>query len=91
MPGDLAVVYTTKAYTFSEGHELRASKCLLCREPVGGEEFLIAGVAALAGEPCTCGGIVSDVWLVHASHAPITPELLCDPIRRALDCDDRHH
>lgn len=84
--GQVAIVYCNEAFTFDPGHRMRASHCLICSECIGGEPAAVVGAAALMGEACRCGGIVSDVFLVHAAHLPLPPAELQAAIRRGLEC-----
>lgn len=84
--GQIAIVYCNEAFTFDPGHRMRAAKCLICAEMIGGQEAVVIGAAALAGEACRCGGLVSDVWLGHADHFPMPPAELQAAIRRGLEC-----
>jgi len=84
--GEIAVVHCAEAFLFEPGNRLRAARCLMCGERIGGYPAAIIGVAALAGEACRCGGIVSDVFLIHAAHLPTDPDTLQGAIHRALHC-----
>lgn len=88
--GEIAIVHCTEAFTFPPGNRLRISRCLVCGLMIGGDPAAIIGAAALAGEPCRCGGIVSDVFLIHAGHLPLTPVALKAAIERGLECDANH-
>jgi hypothetical protein len=87
-PGDIAVVHCTEAFIFTPGNRLRAAHCLLCAELIGGEPATLIGAAALAGDACLCGGVVSDVFLLHAAHMPVDAPALQAAIHRGLHC---HH
>lgn len=84
--GHVAIVYCNEAFAFAPGHRMRAALCLVCRECIGGQAAAVVGAAALLGEACECGGIVSDVFLVHAGHLPMPPAELQAAIRRGLEC-----
>jgi hypothetical protein len=86
--GHVAIVYCNEAFTFEPGHRMRAARCLVCRELIGGGSVAVVGAAALNGEACGCGGIVSDVFLVHADHLPMPPADLQAAIRRGLECSN---
>lgn len=86
--GHVAIVYCNEAFTFDAGHRMRAAHCLICRQCIGGQAAAVVGAAALLGEACECGGIVSDVFLVHASHLPMPPAELQAAIRRGLECSN---
>lgn len=88
--GQVAIVYCNEAFTFDPGHRMRAAHCLICAEMIGGHSAAVVGAAALAGEACRCGGIVSDVFLVHADHLPMPPAELQAAIRRGLECGANH-
>jgi len=88
-PGDVAVVLCTDAFIFSPGNRLRAASCMLCGALIGGEPATIVGAAALAGDACQCGGVVSDVFLLHAGHMPVDAPVLQAAIHRGLHC--HHH
>lgn len=88
--GQVAIVYCNEAFTFDPGHRMRAARCLVCRECIGGLAVAVVGAAALAGAACRCGGIVSDVFLVHADHLPMPPAQLQAAIRRGLECGANH-
>lgn len=89
--GALAVVYCPEAFTLEPSHRLRAAHCLICRQLIGGQPATVVGVAALAGEACTCGGVVSDVFLLHAVHLPIGDEQLTAAIHRGIQCPNSHN
>lgn len=84
--GHIAIVYCNEAFTFDAGHRMRAARCLVCREMIGGQDATVVGAAALTGEACNCGGIVSDVFLAHAGHFPMPPAELQAALRRGLEC-----
>lgn len=86
--GDLAIVHCTESFTFDAGNPLRLSNCLMCDDPIGGQPAAVIGAAALAGPPCHCGSIVSDVFLIHAGHLPASPEEIAAAIRRGLLCSN---
>lgn len=88
--GHVAIVYCNEAFTFAPGHRMRAARCLVCAQVIGGEDATVIGAAALAGEACRCGGIVSDVFLAHAAHFPMPPAELQSVIRRGLECNNNH-
>jgi hypothetical protein len=88
--GHIAIVYCNEAFTFEAGHRMRAARCLICRECIGGDEVSVIGAAALAGEACQCGGIASDVFLAHAVHFPMPSADLQAAIRRGLECNTSH-
>jgi hypothetical protein len=88
--GEIAIVHCTESFAFAPGNRLRAAGCLICGELVGHHSVAIIGAAALAGDPCRCGGIVSDVFLIHATHLPLAPEDLQAAIHRGLHCGARH-
>lgn len=89
-PGSLAVIHCPEAFTLEPGHRLRAARCLVCRQLIGGQAVTVIGVAALAGEACRCGGVVSDTFLVHAIHMPIGTRQLTAAIHRGLSCGQVH-
>lgn len=82
----VATVGCPESFTLGPAHQMRSAPCLACREPVGGEPVTVIGVAALAGPACECGGVVSDVFLVHASHLPLPQLKLQAMIQHALGC-----
>jgi hypothetical protein len=84
--GDIAVLHCSAAFTFAPGNRMRAARCLVCRELIGGQYTTVIGAAALAGDACDCGGVVSDVFLVHADHLPMDAEQLQAAIHRGLHC-----
>ncbi len=84
--GQVAIVYCNEAFAFGPGHRMRAARCLVCGECIGGQSATVIGAAALAGEACNCGGVVSDVFLAHAGHFPMPPAELQAVIRRGLEC-----
>ena len=88
--GALAVVHCPEAFTLDPGHRLRAAHCLICRQLIGGQPAAVIGVAALGGEACTCGGVISDVFLIHAVHLPINPTELQTAIHRGIQCPNSH-
>lgn len=83
----VAIVHCAEAFTFVAGHRLRAASCLVCGQLIGGQFATLIGAAALMGDPCTCGGVVSDVFLVHADHLPMDSAELQAAITRGLQCD----
>jgi hypothetical protein len=89
-PGDVAIVHCPETFTFLPGSRQRAAGCLLCGEMIGGRPVKVIGAAALAGDPCRCGGIVSDVFLIHADHYPLSAADLQAAIRRGLECGASH-
>ena len=90
IPYEVAVVYAADTFTFEQGSRMRTAKCLVCDQAIGGGAAAVVGVAALDGAPCICGGIVSDVYLVHADHMPLNPVALRTAITRGLGCDLQH-
>ena len=84
--GQIAIIYCNEAFTFDPGHRMRAARCLICGECIGGQAATVLGAAVLAGEACRCGGLVSDVFLAHAEHFPMPPAELHAAIRRGLEC-----
>lgn len=88
--GTLAVLHCPEAFTLAPGHRMRAASCLICGQLIGGQPAAVIGVAALAGEACTCGGVVSDTFLIHAAHLPINSEQLTVAIHRGIKCPNSH-
>lgn len=88
--GEIAIVHCAEAFLFEPGNRLRASQCLFCSQMIGDQPAAIIGAAALIGEPCRCGGIVSDVFLIHACHLPTTDAALQAAITRGLQCSLEH-
>jgi hypothetical protein len=88
--GSTAILACAEAFTFDPGNRLRASTCLVCGLMIGAQAATVIGVAGLAGDPCSCGGIVSDVFLVHAIHFPMPPSALDDAIQRGVKCTVEH-
>ena len=84
--GHIAIIYCNESFTFDPGHRMRAARCLVCRDCIGGKPATVLGAAALAGQACFCGGLVSDVFLAHADHFPMPPAELQEAIRRGLEC-----
>lgn len=87
---EVAVVFCREAFTFEAGSRMRSAKCLVCDEPIGGRQAAVVGVAAVNGAPCLCGGIVSDVFLMHLDHMPINQATFEAAINRSLKCDLDH-
>jgi len=88
--GQVAVVYCNQSFTFEAGHRMRAARCLVCGYLIGDSPAAVIGAAALVDEACDCGGIVTDAWLIHASHTPMEPDALKSVIRRGLECPHIH-
>lgn len=88
--GSLAVCHSTEPFTLAPGHRMRAAKCLICHLLIGSGQAVLVGVAALAGSACRCGGVVSDLFLVHASHIPMDPDELAAAVHRGLACPVCH-
>lgn len=88
--GDIAIVHCAESFVFAPGNRMRAARCLVCQEFLGDRSATIIGAAALAGQPCRCGGVVSDVFLVHADHLPMEPAGLQAALHRGLQCDAQH-
>lgn len=86
LPGDIAIVHCAESFVFQPGNRLRAATCLVCKTMIGGEAAAIVGAAALAGEPCVCGGVASDVFLIHHTHLPLPEAVFRDVLRRGLEC-----
>jgi hypothetical protein len=90
LPYEVAIIYSAQTFTFESGHRMRTAKCLVCNLVIGESAVAVFGVAALDGAPCTCGGIVSDVFLIHTDCTPVTRTALQAAITRSLECDLRH-
>ena len=88
--GSLAVCHSAESFTLMPGHRMRAAKCLICHLLIGSGQAAVIGVAALAGDACRCGGIVSDLYLIHATHVPMDPDDLAAAIHRGLACPVCH-
>jgi hypothetical protein len=88
--GSIAIVHCAEAFVFAPGHRMRAAHCLICHALIGNRHASIIGAAALAGDACECGGVVSDLFVIHAGHMPIDRTVLRDAITRGLRCDARH-
>lgn len=82
--GYVAIVYCNEPFAFADGHQMRGTPCLICRDGIGGEPATVIGVAALDGPSTSCGHVVSDVFLAHAGHFPMPPEQLQAAIHRGL-------
>lgn len=89
-PGQLAVLHCAEPFTLTAGHRLRAARCLVCREVIGGQAVTVIGVAALTEDPCSCGAVTSDTFLVHAGHLPLLPGQLATALHRGLNCPVDH-
>ena len=88
--GSLAVCHSAQPFTLAPGHRMRAAKCLVCHLLIGSGQAVLVGVAALAGGACRCGGVVSDLFLVHASHMPVDADDLAAAVHRGLACTVCH-
>ena len=88
--GSLAVCHSAQPFTLAPGHRMRAAKCLICHLLIGSGQAVLVGVAALAGSACRCGGVVSDLFLVHASHMPVDADDLAAAVHRGLACPTCH-
>lgn len=88
--GGLTVLAGVEPFTLTAGHRLRATPCLICRQWIGGRPATVVGVAALAGEPCGCGGIAAGTFLIHASHLPVPAGTLAAALRRGVNCPRDH-
>ena len=88
--GDLAIVHCGESFTLGPGNRMRASGCPFCAGLIGGEVAAVIGVAALDGDPCTCGALVCDVFIIHASHLPVSGGALQAAITRGINCPSRH-
>lgn len=85
----VGIVYCNESFTFAPGHRMRAASCLICRQTIGGEPASVVGAVALSGEACSCGCVVSDVFLTHAAHFPMPAADLRTALCRGLECTDR--
>jgi hypothetical protein len=85
--GAVAVLYCGETFTFEPATRMRASRCLICGDMIGDRLVGIVGAAGLIGEPCRCGHIMSDVFLLHADHMPMGDAELQAAIERGLQCD----
>lgn len=90
LEGSLAVCHSAQSFTLTSGHRMRAAKCLICHLLIGSGQAVLVGVAALAGDACRCGGVVSDLFLVHASHIPMDADDLAGAVHRGLACPVCH-
>lgn len=88
--GEVAIIFSKQTFLFEAGHRMRSAKCLVCDLAIGDQAAAVLGIAALDGAPCVCGGIVSDVFLLHVTHMPIGRETLKAAITRGLGCDFQH-
>ena len=88
--GSLAICHSAQPFTLVAGHRMRAAKCLVCHLLIGSGQAVLVGVAALAGSACRCGGVVSDLFLVHASHMPMDADDLANAVHRGLACTVCH-
>ena len=88
--GSLAVCHSAQSFTLAAGHRVRAAKCLICHLLIGSGQAAVLGVAALAGNACRCGGVVSDLYLIHASHIPADADDLAAAVHRGLACPVCH-
>lgn len=88
--GALAKLHCEQAFTLDPGHSLRKAPCLICQLPIGDAAATIIGLAALAGDACICGGIVSDAFLIHAIHLPMTADQISEAIYRGVKCPVDH-
>ena len=82
----LTVCQSAQSFVFAPGHRMRAAKCLICHLLIGSGQAALVGVAALAGDACRCGGVVSDLYLIHACHVPLDPDDLAEAVHRGLAC-----
>lgn len=90
IPDEVAVVYSPQPFTFPPGSRMRTTRCLMCGASIGGDAVVVLGIAALDGAPCSCGGIVSDTFLLHMAHMPIPTMELKMALARAIACDFEH-
>jgi|SRR6267142_1397000 len=86
----VAVIQSDISFVFTPAHRMRAAHCLICGDLIGGEPAVLTGAAALAGDACDCGQVVSDVYLAHARHWPMPGEDLEAAIHRGLHCHNDH-
>jgi len=90
VPGEIVIVYCAESLVFAPGNPMRDARCLVCQEIIGHRPTAIIGAAALVGVACECGGIASDVFLVHAAHLPLERAALQTAISRGLECGSAH-
>lgn len=82
--GALAKLHCAETFTLDPGHSLRKVPCLICQLPIAGAPATIIGIAVLGGDACICGGIVSDAFLIHAIHLPMTADQISEAIYRGV-------
>lgn len=86
--GTVALICGPDSFLFNPGHRLRAARCLVCGDLIGGQPATIIGAIPLDGEICTCSRIDSDMWLIHASHMPMTVSEIREAVESGLRCDE---
>lgn len=69
---------------------MRAARCLICGDLMAARPVTIIGIAALDGDACRCGSVISDAYLCHAEHLPAATEVLQQAIQTALTCTLHH-
>jgi hypothetical protein len=88
--GDLAVVNSIEAFVLGSGHQLRGACCLLCAQLIGKRKVAIIGLAGLAGDACQCGAVCGDLFLIHAAHFPVDPQVIERALRQGMSCRTYH-
>lgn len=86
----LAVTTCIGSILLPAGHRMRAARCLICEDLIAGRPVTIIGIAALDGDACKCGSVISDAYLCHAEHLPVATEMLQQAIQTALTCTLDH-
>lgn len=92
MPDGAVTLYTgLTPFTFTLDTVGSLSTCMICRTPAQDAPMTVAGVAAVEIGRCRCGWVVSDSYLIHAGHLPMTDTRLQHHLTRAMNCNILHY
>lgn len=84
--GHIAIIYCNQEFTFTPAHPMRRTRCVICRDLIGGQPATVIGAAGLAGDACDCGAVISETFLAHAACFPLPAAELQAALTIALGC-----
>jgi hypothetical protein len=87
----MIIISTGYGVTFAAGHRMRAARCPVCQELIGGRTAMIAGFADLGKEPCGCRYIAAAAFLLHAGCSPQDQDDMAAIVEPFSVCEQPHH